>query len=153
MKHTAALLLAIFAFAAPATAADDVRPFAQVPLVPLADPVPQDVETLLRTFWQPYYNSGGENSFTRDNLRAGRVDLNGDDRAEMVLMIDAPGWEAEFGNPFVVAEWTKGSWNAIGWGWGDEDTVFATTEVVGGWHSIDGGRQLLRWAGTEYRAE
>lgn len=153
MTRIAALLLASLALAAPARAADDARPFAQVPLVPLADPVPADVDALVKAFWQPYYNTGAENAFTRQNLRIGRIDLDGDDRPELVLMVDAPGWEAEHGNPFVVAQWRKGRWIAVGWGWGDEDTLFATTEMLGGWRSIDGGHTLLRWSGTEYRSE
>ena len=153
MTRIAALLLASLALAAPARAADDSRPFAQVPLVPAADPVPADVDALVKAFWQPYYYGTDEHAFTRDNLRVGRIDLDGDERAELVLMIDARGWEAEHGNPFVVAQWRKGRWIAVGWGWGDEDTVFATTEVLGGWRSIDGGRALLRWTGKEYQSE
>lgn len=153
MNRFAALVLATLTFAAPALAADDVRPFAQVPLVPLVAEMSDDMNTLVWSLWPSYYNSGGENSFGRDNLRMGRIDLNGDDRPELVLMIDAPGWEADAGNPFVIAQWRKDRWVAVGWGWGDEDTTFATTEVVGGWRSIDGGKQVLRWIGTEYRIE
>lgn len=153
MKRIAALLLAALAFAVPARAADDVRPFAQVPLLPVAERLPDDVEAMLRALWPTYYNSGGENAFGRDNLRMGRIDLDSDDRAELVVMVDAPGWEAEPGTPFVVAQWRKNRWIAVGWGWGDEDTVFATTEVLGGWHSIESGHQVLRWIGKEYRLE
>lgn len=153
MRRIAALLLASLAFAAPARADDDVRPFAQVPLVPLPESIPADVDALLKAHWTAYWNGSGENAFSRDNVRIGRIDLNGDNRAELVVMIDAPGWEAEPGNPYVVAQWTKGRWNPIGWGWGDEDTVFATTEAPGGWRTLDGGKQLLRWNGSEYRPE
>lgn len=153
MKRIAAFLLAMTALAAPARATDDARPVAQVPLVPLAEAVPDDVDALVRTFWSEYYNTRAESAFTRDNLRIGRIDLDGDDRSELVVMVDAPGWEAEQGNPFVVAQWRKTRWIAVGWGWGDEDTVFATTEVLGGWRSIDGGKVVMRWVGREYRAE
>lgn len=153
MKTVAALLLASITLAAPAWAMDDSRPVAQVPLVPLAETVPDDVDALVRTFWGQYYNAGGENGFTRDNLRLGRIDLDGDGRPELVVMVDAPGWEAEQGNPFVVAQWRKTRWIAVGWGWGDEDTVFATSEVQGGWRSIDGGKVVMRWLGREYHAE
>lgn len=153
MSRIAAFLLAVLAFAAPARAADDMRPFAQVPLVPLGESMSDDVSDMVWAFWPTYFNSGRENSFGREHLRVGRIDLNGDNRAELVLMIDAPGWEAEPGNPFVVAQWIKGRWVAVGWGWGDEDTVFATTEVQDGWRSIDAGKVVMRWAGKEYKLE
>lgn len=153
MNRIAALLLACLVFAVPAQAADDARPYAQVPLVPPGERLPEDITDLLYAFWPSYYNSVGENAFGPNHLRLGRIDLNGDDRPELVLMVDAPGWEAEQGNPFVVAQWRKGRWIAVGWGWGDEDTLFATSEVLGGWRSIDGGRTLLRWVGKEYRSE
>ncbi|MGE5476209.1 MAG: hypothetical protein ACM3Q1_06110 [Bacteroidales bacterium] len=153
MIRRIALLLAVLTLAAPARAQDDVRPFAQVPLVPATEQLPDDVEAMVWAFWPSYYKSGGENTFGREHLRLGRIDLNGDDRAELVLMIDAPGWESAQGNPFVVAQWRKNRWVAVGWGWGDEDTVFATTETLGGWHSIDGGKVVMRWQGREYRLE
>lgn len=153
MNRIAALFLAAAVFAVPAKADDQLRPFAQVPLIPPADVLPADVESMIRAFWPTYYNSGGEHTFGRDNLRIGRIDLNGDERSELVLMIDAPGWEAEPGNPFVVAQWRKTRWVAVGWGWGDEDTVFATTEVQGGWRSIDAGKMVMRWTGKEYGNE
>lgn len=153
MKRMAAFLLACLVLAAPAKAADDARPFAQVPLLPVADQLPDDLETAVWAWWPTYFNSGRENSFGRGDLRVGRIDLNGDDRPELVLMIDAPGWEAANGNPFVVAQWRKNRWVAVGWGWGDEDTLFATTEVQGGWRSLDTGSQVMRWTGREYRPE
>ncbi|MCR6629815.1 MAG: hypothetical protein NVV74_07050 [Magnetospirillum sp.] len=153
MSRISALLLVLVALAAPARAAEDVRPVAQVPLVPVAEGPNEPLDVLLRTFWAEYYNAAGDNAFGRNDLRVGLIDLNGDGRGELVLMVDAPGWEAEQGNPFVVAEWRNKRWIAVGWGWGDEDTVFATTEVLGGWRSIDGGKVTLRWSGREYAVE
>lgn len=153
MHRIAALLLASLVLATPARAFDDVRPYAQVPLVPAGERLPEDVTDLLYAFWPNFYNSVGENAFGPSHVRLGRIDLNGDDRPELVLMVDAPGWEAEQGNPFVVAQWRKNRWVAVGWGWGDEDTVFTTTDVQGGWRSIDGGKVVMRWVGKEYRAE
>lgn len=153
MSRIAVFLVAALALAAPAWANDDVRPVAQVPLVPLGETMSDDVQAMVWAFWPTYFNSGGENTFGRQHLRVGRIDLDGDNRDELVLMIDAPGWEAAQGNPFVVAQWHKGRWLAVGWGWGDEDTLFTITEVQGGWRSIDAGQQVLRWTGKEYRAE
>lgn len=152
MSRIAAFILAMLALAVPARAADDVRPFAQVPLLPI-ETMSEDVAAMVWAFWPDYFNSGRENSFGRQHLRVGRIDLDGDQRDELVLMIDAPGWEAEPGNPFVVAQWRKGRWVAVGWGWGDEDTVFAITEVKDGWRSIDGGKVVMRWTGKEYKLE
>lgn len=153
MNRITALLLLLAVFATPALADDETRPVAQVPLLALADGPHDDIRALLDTYWQAYYQTGTEDSFNRDDLRVGRIDLNGDGREELVLMITAPAWEAEQGKPFVVAQWRAQKWAAIGWGWGDEDTVFATTEILGGWHSIDGGHMLLRWNGTAYQPE
>lgn len=153
MTRITALFLATLALAAPAWGADGTRLLAQVPLVPPTETLPDDVADLVYGFWPQYYNSVGENAFSRDNLRLGRIDLNGDDKPELVLMVDSPSWEAGEGFPFVVAQWRKGRWIAVGWGWGDEDTVFATTEVQNGWHSIDGGRMVLRWVGSQYQPE
>lgn len=153
MKRITAFLLSLIALAASAQAMEGARPVAQVPLVPLADSVPGDIEAVLHAFWPQFYNSNGENGFGPDNLRVGRIDLNGDDQPELVLMVNAPGWEAAQGFPMVVAQWRKGRWIAIGWGWGDEDTVFATSETLGGWRTIDSGKMIMRWQGREYRAE
>ena len=153
MTRIATIILASLALAVPAWAAEDARPLAQVPLVPPTETLPDDVAALVYGFWPQYYNGSGENAFTRDNLRLGRIDLNGDTKPELVLMVDAPGWEAGEGYPFVVAQWRKGRWLAVGWGWGDEDTVFATDDTVGGWLGIDGGKAIMRWNGKEYRTE
>lgn len=153
MKRIAVCLVCLLSLATPARAMDDVHPVAQVPLVPPAETLPDDLLALLYGLWPEYYNSGREDGFTRDNLRLGRIDLNGDGTSELVLMIDAPGWEAPPGNPFVVAQWRKKRWVPIGWGWGDEDTVFATDNSFDGWLGIDSSKMSMRWTGKEYRTE
>lgn len=154
MKRIAACIVCLFALAAPARAAGESRLLAQVPLVPPGEAtLPEDVLAFLYALWPDYYNSVREGGFTRDNLRLGRIDLNGDGTSELVLMVDAPGWEAAPGNPFVVAQWRRGRWLAVGWGWGDEDTVFATDDTSGGWLGIDGGKATMRWNGKEYHTE
>ncbi|NFV81930.1 hypothetical protein [Magnetospirillum aberrantis] len=153
MTRVAALFLACLALAAPAWATEEPRLLAQVPLVPPTENLPDDIADLVYAFWPEYYNGYGENAFTRDNLRLGRTDLNGDGKAELVLLVDSPSWEAAQGFPFVVAQWRKGRWFAIGWSWGDEDTVFVTSESHDGWHSLDSGKVVLRWQGKQYKPE
>lgn len=145
MKRIAACLACLLVLAAPARATEGARLLAQVPLVPPGETLPEDLLAFLYALWPDYYNSVREGGFTRDNLRLGRIDLNGDGTSELVLMVDAPGWEAAPGNPFVVAQWRKGRWLAVGWGWGDEDTVFATDEIRDHWRTIDTGTQYLYW--------
>ncbi|MBX9635897.1 MAG: hypothetical protein K2X44_13020 [Magnetospirillum sp.] len=145
-----ALLFVLLALAAPATAQEALRPVSQIPLLAVADGVHEDLDSLIQIYWQAHFNTNAEYAFGREQLRVGRVDLDGDGRAELVLMVDAIGWNADQGSPFVVAQWINKRWVAIGWGWGDEDTVFVTDEIKDGWRSIDTGTQLLRWAGTEY---
>ncbi|CAA7627136.1 hypothetical protein [Magnetospirillum sp. UT-4] len=144
----AALLLSI---ALPAAAADAPRQIAQLPLLPLPPGTHNDILALVRVHWRPYFETADANAFDRSALRVGRLDLNGDGRAELAVMIAKPEWEAEQGQPFVLATWTARGWLAVGWGWGDEDTVFATEESARGWLTVDTGTQLLRWDGKEYR--
>jgi len=150
MRRLCANLLLALSLAAPAAAGAEPRPVGQVPLLPMADGVHEDIDNLMQVYWKAHFNTDAEHAFGRDAVRVGRFDLNNDGRAELVLMVDAPGWRADQGNPFVVAQWIKRRWVGIGWGWGDEDTLFATDEVVGGWRSIDTGPQMLRWSGKEY---
>lgn len=150
MRRMTALLFVLLACAVPALAQDVVRPVSQIPLLAVADGAHEDIDSLLQVYWKAHFNTQAEYAFGREQLRVGRVDLDGDERAELVLMVDAPGWNADQGNPFVVAQWINKRWVGIGWGWGDEDTVFATTEIKGGWRSIDTGTQWLRWTGKEY---
>lgn len=152
MRRLALLFLALFAFTAPALAQDGLRLTAQVPLLPLADSVQPDIDDLAVALWQPYYHTRAEHAFARENLRAGRFDLNADGEAELILMVVAPGWEADQGNPFVIARWVNRRWLAIGWGWGDEDSLFATNDVAAGWRTLVSHSQVIRWSGREYQA-
>lgn len=152
MRRLALLFLALFALAMPARAQDGLRLAAQISLLSLNDGVQRDIDDLALALWQPYYHTQAEHAFARDNLRAGRFDLNGDGEAELILMVVAPGWEADQGNPFVVARWVNKRWLAVGWGWGDEDGLFATDEILGGWRTLVSHSQVIRWNGREYQA-
>lgn len=145
----AALVLALLA--APSLADDAPVPAAQIPMLSLSTPLPWEVESALQTYWKDHYLASGDNGFGADKVRAGRFDLNGDGKAELILMVEDESWEAELGRPFLVANWSRTGWNAIGWSWGDEETLFATTETFGGWRTIDTGTQLLRWDGRIYQ--
>lgn len=145
--------LGLSAWAAPVRADEPLRPAGQIALLPLAPGPHDDLEVLLQAFWKDYYNTGILNGFGRENLRVGRTDLDGDGYDELVMMITAVGWENDHGYPFVVAQWRKGRWIAVGWGSGDEDTVFSTTEAKAGWRTIDTGTELLRWDGKQYREQ
>lgn len=138
-------------FALPAAAFDAPRPFAQVPMLPVSGALPEDVRTLVRAHWAPYFETADPAAFHTDTLRLGRFDLNGDGKAELFVMIAHPAWEAEHGKPLAVATWTRKGWVTVGWSWGDEDTLFATEEVQGGWRGLDTGTQLLRWSRFEYQ--
>ncbi|MDA8231493.1 MAG: hypothetical protein M0006_09145 [Magnetospirillum sp.] len=139
--------------AVPAHAQEVPRWYAQVPLLPLAEGEHPDIEELLSAHWADYFRAGGELGFDLDQVRAGRVDLDGGDDGELVLMIDHPRWRADDGKPFVVAAWTGGRWVPVGWGWGEEDGVFVTTEVIDGWRTIDAGNFLMRWTAGGYQRE
>ena len=123
---------------------------AEVPFLPPASGPHPDLDALLQRFWRDYYGIEGKLGFTLSQIRVGRIDLNDDDQAELVLMIDAPAWKADAGKPFVIATWREEEWVAIGWGWGDEDGVFSLTETQRGWHSLETGAYIMRWNGTEY---
>jgi hypothetical protein len=146
-----AVLLALAAL--PASAQDYGRPAAMVALQPLPDTGTPDIEALLKAHWKAYYNGGGRNGFFRDQVRAGRIDLNEDGQAELFLLIDAPDWQGDRGRPLVVAQWTAKGWAAIGWSFADSDSVFVTTERVQGWASIETASQGLRWTGSGYKAQ
>lgn len=147
------LLFALSLLAVPAQAHELWRLAAQVPLLPLPETGNQDVEALVADYWKPHWKGGGEHGFTRSALRAGRFDLNGDGRSELFVMIDQASWEADHGKPFVVAAWGAKGWSPIGWGWGDEDRIFVTGEVLQGWRSVDSGPHWLRWTGKVYHLE
>lgn len=143
------LALILAALPAPAREVDDY--LAQVPLLPLADA--PDVEALLAAQWPAYWRAPGAEGFGRDDVRAGRMDLDGDGLAELVVMITADSWDGGQGRPLVVAAWRKKAWRPVAWSWGELDRVFATREVMDGWRSLDTGREILRWGGNGYRAE
>ena len=144
-------LLAAFLLLSPLSArAADAAIVQQVGLLPPTPGPHPDLEALLTAFWPAYYNVTGPLGFTIDQIRVGRADLNDDGNEELFLMIDHPGWKADRGQPFVIATWGKNQWSAIGWSWGDEDTIFMLTETQKGWHSIDTGTQTLSWIGKQY---
>ncbi|MGE5547880.1 MAG: hypothetical protein ACM33T_13335 [Solirubrobacterales bacterium] len=144
------LIIALLLAALPAKAAEPIY-VGQVPLLPLPEGDQPDIEALVGANWKAYWHASGEHGLTRDNIRVGRFDFDGDGRAELVLMIDKDSWVGENGKPLMVAGWTKKGWLPIGWGWGDEDNVFVSRETIGGWHSIDTGRNLMRWTGKAYQ--
>ena len=146
-----AFLLAAFLLLSPlsARAADPVIA-QQVGMLPPSPGPHPDLEALLSTFWPAYYNVSGPLGFTIDQVRVGRADLHDDGNEALLLMIDHPGWQADLGKPFMIATWSKPQWTAIGWGWGDEDSIFMLTETKKGWHSVETGTQTLSWIGKQY---
>ncbi|MEO0036288.1 MAG: hypothetical protein RLZZ501_2311 [Pseudomonadota bacterium] len=155
MRIRAALVTALL-WAAPASAAFAqalLQPLAQVGLQPLSDPPPADIDALLRAQWPGYYRGGGDPSFTPAQVRVGRIDLDGDGVAELLLLLEAPDWHGLDGGPLLVARWDGKAWRPVGWAYGDADGVYATAERLGGWASVDTGSFWLRWDGRAYRAE
>ncbi len=144
------LLITLFSLLVPLSAGAQGPLLAQAPILPAAPGPHPDLDALLQRFWHDYYGVEGKQGFTMSQVRVGRIDLNDDDQLELILMIDAPGWKADAGKPFVIATWIDGEWVAIGWGWGDEDNVFSLTETVRGWHSLETGAYIMRWTGTQY---
>lgn len=153
MRMIALLATAIvIALTSPAFAQDYGRPLAQVALQPLPDSETPDIEALLKANWRAYYNAGGQYGFFRDQVRAGRIDLNEDGRAELFILIDSPAWTSAKGQPLLVAQWTKWGWAPIGWSFADSDSVFVTESRVGGWATVETPTQWLRWNGAGYQA-
>lgn len=150
MRRILALLSVLLA-ATPAVAQDLHRLVAQVPLLPLAEGRQDEIEGLIKAHWRDYWGGQGRLAFGREDLRVGRIDLDGDGRAELFVMIDRPAWETNWGKPFVVATWGARGWSPVGWGWGDEDSVFVTAERLDGWLSIDTPSHWLRHAGKGYQ--
>ena len=150
-----ALLLSLLLFVMPLAALAQTAPTLaqEVGILPPAPGPHPDLEALLQRFWRDYYTVDAPNGFTMDNVRVGRVDLNDDGVEELILMIDSPAWEVGLGKPFVIATWRNKTWVAVGWGWGDADTIFSMTETVKGWHSVDTGTTIMRWNGSEYATE
>lgn len=145
MRHAHALIVLALMLPLPAQGQEAPRPVSQIALLPLPDQGRDDVIALVKTHWQPYFETQHPQAFGRESLRAGRFDLNGDGQAELLVMLTKDGWQAQQGFPLVVANWTAKGWNAVGWSWGDEDTVFATDEIRDTWRTIDTGTQYLYW--------
>jgi hypothetical protein len=152
MRIVLALVLALMAASLPAAAQDYGRPLAQVGLQPLPDTPTPDIDLALKTYWPAYFNSGAKFGFFRDQVRAGRIDLDEDGKAELFIIIDSPDWQSDKGFPMLVARWTAKGWSAIGWGFGDSDQVFVTGSRVDGWATIETPSQWLRWNGASYQA-
>lgn len=145
MRRLLACLLLLSPLAAHSAEIADMRPTAQVALLPAPDHDDPALLGFVGALWGRYFQTNDPQAFGRAALRVGRMDLNGDGQAELMVLIDAPDWESGQGYPLVVANWTKDGWNAIGWSWGDEDSLFVLDDVVDGWHSLTTGTQVLRW--------
>ncbi len=144
------IILALFFLVAPLPALAGSAISAQVAVLPPSPGPHPDLEDILQRFWHDFFGVEGKLGFTLSQVRVGRVDLNDDDQAELILMIDHPGWKANAGKPFVIATWKDESWMAIGWGWGDEDGIWSMVETQRGWHNLDIGASTMRWNGTQY---
>ncbi|BAE50398.1 hypothetical protein amb1594 [Paramagnetospirillum magneticum AMB-1] len=145
-------LLALLLLPLAAVAQDFGRLVAQVALQPLPEAETPDIDLLLRTQWKAYYNAGGPHGFFRDQVRAGRIDLNEDGRAELFILIDSPAWVSAKGQPLLVAGWTSRGWAPIGWSFADSDSVFVTSERIDGWATIQTPTQALQRVGKGYQA-
>jgi len=145
-------LLALLLLPIAATAQDFGRMMAQVALQPLPEGETPDIDLLLRTQWKAYYNAGGTYGFFRDQVRAGRIDLNEDGQAELFILVDSPAWASAKGMPLLVAAWTAKGWAAIGWSFADSDSVFVTSERIDGWATVLTPTQALQRVGKSYQA-
>jgi hypothetical protein len=148
----ALLALLSLSLSRPAPAADFGRMVAQVALQPLPDEETPDIDQLLRSQWKAYYNAGGSHGFFRDQVRAGRIDLNEDGQAELFILIDSPAWTSAKGQPLLVAGWTSRGWAPIGWSFADSDGVFVSSERIDGWATILTPTQALQRVGKSYQA-
>ncbi|EME67758.1 hypothetical protein H261_21943 [Paramagnetospirillum caucaseum] len=135
-----------------ATAQEFGRMVAQVALQPLPESETPDIDQLLRAQWKAYYNAGGTHGFFRDQVRAGRIDLNEDGQAELFIQIDSPAWASAKGLPLLVAGWTSRGWAPIGWAFAESDSVFVTSERIDGWATILTPTQALQRVGKSYQA-
>lgn len=146
-----ALLLCLACLLAASTAVAQARQLVQVPMLPLAEGEHPDLEALLTLHWKEYWRRSGPDGFGPGEMRAGRVDLDGDGDPELILMIDKPAWLSEYGKPLVIATWVDHHWLPVGWGWGEEDNVFVLDEVVEGWRTVETGKFLMRWTKKGYQ--
>jgi len=155
MTRRIALLFCLVVLAALPVQAGGPSPrlVAMVPMLPLSPGPHPDIEDLLQRHWRDYFEGTGAHAFTLAEVRAGRIDLDGDGDDELVLMIDRADWQSDEGKPLVVATWTERHWLPVGWGWGDEDQIFVTDEVIDGWHTLDAGKFLMRWTPKGYRRD
>lgn len=149
MRRTILALILILSAALPVRA--DITYFGQVPLLPPPEGEQPDIDALAAAAWPAYWRAAGAHGFTRSDLRLGRFDLDGDGIAELFLMIDSSAWANEHGKPMLVARWAKNGWLPVGWGWADEDRVFAGFEREQGWRSLDIGTHLMHWDGKQYQ--
>ncbi len=129
------------------------RQIAQIPMLPLADGPHPDIEALVSSYWKDTFRTGGKFGFDLDDLRVGRIDLDGDDDPELVLEIDKPDWESQNGQPLLIATWVDHHWLPVGWGWAQGDDIFVTDEVIKGWHTLEIGKFLMRWSRRGYQRE
>ncbi|CAA7618608.1 conserved exported hypothetical protein [Candidatus Terasakiella magnetica] len=151
MRPLLILIALLSLITAPAGAQEYGRPMAQVALQPLPETPTPDIDALLKTHWRAYFNAGGTTGFFRDQVRAGRIDLNEDGKAELFILIDSPAWTSPKGLPMLVAQWTSKGWQPIGWSFGESDGVFVMSSRVEGWATIQTPSQWLRWNGTSYQ--
>lgn len=135
-----------------ALAQEDGPLAALVALQPLPEPTPPDIDAVLKAQWPAYYRASGELSFGPDQVRAGRIDLDEDGKAELFLLLDSPDWATDSGGPLMVARWTNTGWEPIGWSYAQPEEVYLTTERAGGWSTIRTPAYWLRWNGKAYRA-
>ena len=154
MRRVALLICLVVLAALPAQAQVAApHPLAAVPMLPLAAGPHPDIEDLLRRHWRDFFEGGGEHAFTLNDVRAGRFDFDGDGDPELVLMIDRPDWQSDDGKPLVIATWTEHHWLPVGWGWGDEDQILVTDQVIDGWRTLDIGKFLMRWTPNGYQRD
>lgn len=154
MRILAALATALlWAASSPLAYAQENSPLAAlVALQPLPEPTPPDIDAVLKAQWPAYYRSTGDLGFGPDQVRAGRIDLDEDGRAELFLLLDSPDWITDSGGPMMVARWTDKGWAPVGWSYAGPEEVFLSTERNGGWAAIRTPGYWLRWEGKAYRA-
>jgi len=154
MRILAALATALLwaASSSLAFAQEDGPLAALVALQPLPEPTPADIDAVLKAQWPAYYRSTGDLGFGPDQVRAGRIDLDQDGRAELFLLLDSPDWVTDSGRPLMVARWTDKGWQPVGWSYAEAEDVYLTTERVGGWATIRTPAYQLRWTGKAYQA-
>ncbi|CCG42634.1 hypothetical protein [Magnetospirillum molischianum] len=153
--HVLAALVTVLLLAVPSSLAfaqEDGPLAALVALQPLPEPTPDDIDAVLKQQWPAYYRSTGELGFGPDQIRAGRIDLDQDGRAELFILLDSPDWATDSGGPLMVARWTGKAWAPVGWSYAEAEDVYLTAERSSGWSTIRTPAYWLRWDGKAYRA-